>query len=133
VEVCVSQHVFEDGVKFLVFVAERMRNVAFPGWFDDCGQAGPEATLMEANQEQAGVAAVGSEFAAGGAGLAADEALAPESAQVTRELTLPAHEIEGEDWRTLESSSALRDEWTPALDLLKSTACGPHTSQSHGR
>jgi hypothetical protein len=81
-EVSVAEHLFEDGVEFLDFVAERMRDVDFPGWFDGSGQAGSEHTLIEPDQEQAGVAAVGGEFVAGGFGLTTDEALAPESAQI---------------------------------------------------
>ena len=82
-EVSVAEHLFEDGVEFLDFVAERMRHVDFPGRFDGSGQAGSEDALVEANQEQAGVAAVGGEFVAGGAGLTTDEALAAPRAVAT--------------------------------------------------
>ena len=76
------QDVVEDEVEFLEFIAQGMGHVDFPRRLDRRGEGWTEDTLVEPNQEQAGVASIGGEFVAGGAGLAIDEALAGESAQV---------------------------------------------------
>lgn len=86
-EVCVAQHPLEDEVQFQEFIAQGMGHVDFPRRLDGGGQAGSEDALVEADQEQAGVASIGGEFVAGGAGLTTDEALAAESTQVIGHLS----------------------------------------------